>query len=64
MPTPEISFLVRGPDGRCSTVLARTVVGAVKAFLRSDQGRQLATGSYVSVKARGSGSWADYQITR
>lgn len=64
MPVSEISYLVRGPDGMCRTVQGRSPIGALKAFLRSDPGRRLPSGVYVSVKERGAGEWIDYRITR
>ncbi len=60
----EISYLVRGPAGTCHTVKARSGIGALKAFLRSDPGRRVPSGTYVSVKPRGEGAWTDYRITR
>jgi hypothetical protein len=64
VPTPEISFLVRGADGRCVTVLARTERGALRRFMTTSAGVRTPSGSTVSVKPRGEGEWIDFRITR
>jgi hypothetical protein len=57
----EQSFLVRGPDGRMSTVIARSVRGVLKTYLRK---RRPPIGSVISVKLRGIGSWEDFKVTK
>ena len=57
----EQSYLVRGPDGRMSTIVARSVRGALKSYLRSN--RRLRHGDPIAVKLRGAGSWEYFKVT-
>lgn len=57
----EQSYLVRGPDGRMSTVVARSVRGAVRSYMRSN--RKLRKGDPLAVKLRGVGSWEHFKVT-
>jgi len=60
MPASD-SYLVRGPDGRMATVVAHSVVGALKLYLHKNR---LPKGSIVSVKLRGGDEdWSDYKVT-
>jgi hypothetical protein len=55
----EQAFLVRGADGRMATVIARSVRGAVKTYLRKHRPRK---GDCFSVKPRGTGDWHDFKV--
>lgn len=53
-------YLVRGPDGRMSTVLARSLDGAKRAFLGAR--RTLKRGDAFSIKPRNHGDWTHYKV--
>jgi hypothetical protein len=55
----EQAFLVRGADGRMATVMARSVRGAVKTYLRKHRPRK---GDIIDVKPRGTGDWLTYKV--
>lgn len=56
-------FLVRGPDGTMSTVVAHSTRGALKLYMSGT--RRFRPGDYISVKARGSTEdWTDFKVGR
>lgn len=55
-------YLVRGPDGRMSTVNARSLDGAKRAYLASPKGRSLERGDIFRVKPRNHGDWTHYKV--
>ena len=59
MPAVEM-YLVRGPDGRMSTVNARSLDGAKRAYLGS--ARKLKRGDNFSIKPRNHGDWTHYKV--
>lgn len=52
-------YLVRGPDGRMTTVIAQSVDGAKRAYLYE---HRLAKGSQFSIKPRGWGDWTYFDV--
>lgn len=58
MPVKE-TYLVRGPNGRMSTVVAQSHQGAVNIWL--DEQPASLTGM-VSAKPRGHGKWKDFEV--
>lgn len=52
------SYLVRGPDGRMSTVIAHSVRGALKLWMHQNP----RSPGEVSVKARGEGDWHHFKV--
>lgn len=56
------SYLVRGPDGRMATVIARSVRGALRTYM--DSRRDLSPGGIVSVKVRGGGDWENFKVSK
>jgi hypothetical protein len=60
----KVMYLVRGPDGRMSTVIAQSNRGALNKYC-SDNRKLLAKGDEVSVKVRGgTDPWVEYTITQ
>ncbi len=57
----KASYLVRGADGRCATIIAHSNRGALKLYLAK---HRPPIGTFVSVKPRGEDGWVDYKITR
>lgn len=55
-------YLVRGPDGRMSTVNARSPDGAKRAYLEMPRKRKLKRGDNFSVKPRNHGDWTHYKV--
>lgn len=53
------SYLVRGPDGRMSTVVAHSVRGALKIYMAKHRPKE----GFVSVKLRGDGDWQDFKVS-
>lgn len=56
------AYLVRGPDGRMSTVTAFSARGAVNDYIRNHKPRPK-KGDFVSAKPRGHGDWSDFKVT-
>ena len=56
-------YLVRGPDGTMSTVVAHSNRGALKLYLFKHP--ELQPGDFLSVKQRGATEdWTDYKVGR
>lgn len=55
------SYLVRGPNGRMTTIVSTSVRAALNAYLAK---YRPAVGGEVSVKLRGGGDWHDFRVTR
>lgn len=57
----EDSYLVRGPNGRMTTIVSTSVRAALNKYLVK---HRPAVGGVVSVKLRGDGDWHDFKVTR
>lgn len=59
MPGLEEQYLIRGGDGRMATIVARSLRGAVKFYLRKHRPPK---GDIIKAKLRGHGEWTEFKV--